>query len=66
MKAQVNITPKNEKNLVSLKDLLSINRINLTSKEQLINKAIELVIQMSQSLDEESLKAITGLKKKWS
>ena len=66
MNTQIYITKDNEENLTKLKTLLNINEIKLTNKEDLINKAIELAFNLTQKLDEESLEAITGLKKKWS
>lgn len=65
MKSQIDITEQNEANLKRFSTLLAINDIKLRNKEQLINKAIEVLDVLTNGLDEESLQAVTGLKKTW-
>ncbi len=65
MKSQIDITEQNETNLKRFSTLLAINDIKLRNKEQLINKAIEVLDVLTNGLDEESLQAVTGLKKTW-
>jgi len=60
---QITITEENEKALDKLNVVMAINGNRLKNKELLINKAIELCWELIDSLDEPSLKSLTGLKK---
>lgn len=60
---QITITSDNEARLKKLNIVMSINDNHLRNKELLINKAIELCWELIDSLDEPSLKSLTGLKK---
>lgn len=65
MKAQINISEENEARLIDLQLLLALNDIRLGNKELLINKVIHLSFDLINSLDEDSLEKILGLKKTW-
>ena len=65
MKAQVNITETNEKVLTKIEIIGKINRLDVSNKEKQVNLAIEIAGKCIEFLDEESLKAVTGLDKKF-
>ncbi len=63
MKHQINITDANEEGLVNIKRIGIINNIDVSNREKQVNFAIKIANNTVTALDEESLVAITGLKK---
>lgn len=63
MKTQIEITEANELNLEFIRTIANINQIDASNKEKLINVAIDVAYKCASSLDEESLFALTNLKK---
>lgn len=59
----INITEANETNLNFIRTLANINKVDVSSKEKLINFSIKVAYDCAKSLDDESLIAITNLKK---
>jgi len=59
----IKITEENEIKLGFIKTLGIINEVDVSSKEKLINFSIKVAYECAKSLDDESLIAITNLKK---
>lgn len=59
----IKITEENEANLDFIKTLGIVNKIDVSSKEKIINFSIKVAYNCAKSLDDESLIAITNLKK---
>lgn len=63
MKAQIQITEANEKRLFYIKKIATINSIDVSNKEKLVNYSIEVAAKLMELLDEESLLNLINLKK---
>lgn len=63
--SQTNITisEANEDNLDFIRTLANINKIDVSSKQKLINFSIKIAHECVNGLDEECLKQLTNLKK---
>lgn len=59
----INITEANESNLNFIRTLANINKVDVSSKEKLINFSIKIAYDCAKSLDDESLRAVANLKK---
>lgn len=59
----IKITEENEANLDFIKTLGIVNKIDVSSKEKIINFSIKVAYNCAKSLDEESLLTLTNLKK---